>query len=57
MGFKDLWQDGPATIEAAIGFSPDPVLLNTGLPGMDGYQIVPLRLTRFCWDSWPFHRG
>ena len=32
--------DGPAAIEAARSFRPDFVLLDIGLPGMDGYQVA-----------------
>jgi signal transduction histidine kinase len=32
--------DGPAAIEAARTFRPDFVLLDIGLPGMDGYQVA-----------------
>lgn len=32
--------DGPSAIEAALKFRPDFVLLDIGLPGMDGYQVA-----------------
>jgi signal transduction histidine kinase/CheY-like chemotaxis protein len=32
--------DGPAAIEAAMANRPDLVLLDIGLPGMDGYQVA-----------------
>jgi CheY-like chemotaxis protein len=32
--------DGPAAIEAARGHQPEFVLLDIGLPGMDGYQVA-----------------
>jgi signal transduction histidine kinase len=32
--------DGPAAIEAARGMRPDFVLLDIGLPGLDGYQVA-----------------
>lgn len=32
--------DGPAAIEAATAFQPDVVLLDIGLPGMNGYQVA-----------------
>jgi signal transduction histidine kinase len=32
--------DGPSAVEAARTFRPDFVLLDIGLPGMDGYQVA-----------------
>ncbi len=32
--------DGPATLDAVHGFSPDALLLDVGLPGMNGFQVV-----------------
>jgi len=32
--------NGPAAIEAATTFVPDAVLLDIGLPGMDGYEVA-----------------
>jgi signal transduction histidine kinase len=32
--------DGPAALEAAAAQKPDVVLLDLGLPGMDGYQVA-----------------
>ena len=32
--------DGPAGLEAAVRFRPDIVLLDIGLPGLDGFEVV-----------------
>jgi CheY-like chemotaxis protein len=32
--------DGPAALEAANGFRPQVVLLDIGLPGLDGYEVA-----------------
>ncbi|WP_437675503.1 ATP-binding protein [Sorangium sp. So ce131] len=34
--------DGPAALEAARASKPDLILLDIGLPGMDGYEVVRL---------------
>ena len=34
--------DGPPVVDAAKSFQPDAVLLDIGLPGLDGYQIARL---------------
>ena len=35
-----LAYDGPSALEAAQEFNPDVVLLDIGLPGMDGYEVA-----------------
>jgi CheY-like chemotaxis protein len=32
--------DGPSALEAARAFRPDVVLLDIGLPGLDGYEVA-----------------
>jgi CheY-like chemotaxis protein len=32
--------DGPSALEIAREFAPDVVLLDIGLPGMDGYEVA-----------------
>ncbi len=32
--------DGPSALEAADSFRPEVVLLDIGLPGMDGYEVA-----------------
>ena len=36
----ELAYDGPATLKAALAFRPDAVLLDLGLPVMDGYEVA-----------------
>jgi signal transduction histidine kinase/DNA-binding response OmpR family regulator len=36
----NLAHDGPAALVAAADFQPEVVLLDIGLPGMDGYQVA-----------------
>ena len=33
-------QDGPAALEAAAGFDPEVVILDIGMPGMNGYELA-----------------
>ena len=35
-----LAYDGPTALQAAIDYQPDVVLLDIGLPGLDGYQVA-----------------
>ena len=35
----DVAHDGPAVLEKITSFRPDAVLLDIGLPGMDGYEV------------------
>lgn len=32
--------DGPSALRAAMEFRPDAVVLDVGLPGLDGYQVA-----------------
>jgi CheY-like chemotaxis protein len=32
--------DGPSALDAAAAFHPDAVLLDIGLPGLDGYEVA-----------------
>jgi CheY-like chemotaxis protein len=44
--------DGPAAIEAAESTNPDVVLLDIGLPKMDGYEVAR-RLQQARWPKKP----
>ena len=33
-------QDGPTALEAALDYRPDVVLLDIGLPGLDGFEVA-----------------
>ena len=35
-----LAYDGPAAVKAAIDYQPDVILLDIGLPGLDGYKVA-----------------
>ena len=35
-----LAYDGPAAVQAAIDYQPDVILLDIGLPGLDGYKVA-----------------
>ena len=38
--FVELAHDGPSAVEKARAFAPAAVLLDIGLPGMDGYEVA-----------------
>jgi len=42
--------DGPSTIDLVATHQPDVVLLDIGLPGMDGYQVAEQLRTRWSGD-------
>ena len=45
--------DGPSACQAALNMLPDVVLLDLGLPGMDGWEIAR-RLQEPVWEKVPF---
>jgi hypothetical protein len=42
--------DGPAALELAHAFQPHVILLDIGLPGMNGYEVAQSLVTRFRGD-------
>ena len=40
--------DGPTALEAARSFQPEVVLLDIGLPGLDGYQVATILRQECC---------
>jgi CheY-like chemotaxis protein len=36
----EVAHDGPAALDAATAFEPEAVLLDIGLPGLDGFQVA-----------------
>jgi two-component system CheB/CheR fusion protein len=44
--------DGPGALEAAAEFRPDAVLLDIGMPGLNGYEVAA-RLRAFDWGAAP----
>jgi len=53
LGYEvQIAHDGPRAIEMALRQRPDFVLLDIGLPGMDGYEVaVRLRQEASCQDA------
>jgi two-component system CheB/CheR fusion protein len=45
--------DGPSALAAADSFKPDVIVLDIGLPGMDGYQVAKRLRERAMFSNTP----